>query len=184
MDRTYFREEVRKAMNRRSNKSHFTRLWLAKQLFLDPKTLNKYLSDPEYGDNGRPMGFPPRFGPSVAVPHLIYLVDATTGVLLQVSDAFCEELGYAREEVIGVSSTPLLRPGEDVRETEPEIVAAILELRDGKRDRVVFDQWVRARDGRRIWMRTVATWDPMKHAWLIDGEPFEPRPIQLPLRGG
>lgn len=181
MPPSMFREQVRRALGSRRKSQALTRKWLAGQIFLDPKTLNAYLADPDYGDNGQPLGFPPNLGNGVA--HLIYMVSTTTGDLLYVNDPFCEHLGYRRDEVIGMPAAPLLRPGEDIRTTEPEISCGMQELIQGKRNRFFFDQWLCARDGRKVWLHTVAMHDPMKYAWLLDCEPFSEMPLQLPLPG-
>lgn len=122
-------------------------------------------------------------GEPPAPPHLIYLVHGISGRFLQVNDAMCETLQYAHAELEGFNAGRLLRPGEDVRKSEPEITEAVMKVRRGEWECAEFDQWLQRRDGGRGWYRSIVTWDPMSEGWLIDAEPIAANKRRRGVRG-
>lgn len=118
---------------------------------------------------GEPVEVPePDALPTLQFQRPSFMV-ARDGTFLSVSDALCDLLGYARQELVGLLSGALLRPGEDLHETEPEIVDLMRQVREGPRAAADCDFWVVTRDRqRRLRLHATVTWQPTYDAWLMD----------------
>jgi PAS domain-containing protein len=106
--------------------------------------------------------------PHSGVRHL-FLLMSKEGLFLAVSDSLLHATGYTRAELIGMPVSVILRPREDLAQTEPDNFDAFMELMRGERDILenVRSHGI-AKNGRPVTCCSTVYWCPSKEAWLID----------------
>jgi len=160
MTKAQFRARIREIHEGQEGRP-YSRAFLAEQLELDPKTSNRYIDEYE-------VGWPPFAREDDG--WLVWTVSVQNGRLLHVNDRLCEVLEYDRLNILGLGSHQVFRPGENLFETEPELVELADQVRQGRLEKAEFATWLRAADGRRIDLRAEMTWDPTLEAYLISGQ--------------
>lgn len=81
------------------------------------------------------------------------IVASSDGKFVDVNPAFCDLIGYRREELVGRAILDLTHEND-----RAETRGIFEELRAGKRDRVSIEKRYLRKDGTEIWVHVVATW--------------------------
>jgi PAS domain-containing protein len=124
--------------------------------------------DTQHAEEPQQNELPLVSGARPGVRHM-FLLMSKEGLFLAVSDSLCEITGYTRAELLGVPVSGLMRPREDLAQTEPENYEAFMQLMRGERDILEnVRSHGRRKDGRPVAACSTIYWCPSKEAWLID----------------
>jgi PAS domain-containing protein len=105
-------------------------------------------------------------------PHLIRLTCSITpsGHIVSPNQMMTVALGYSREELEGATVGALLRPGENVRETESDIFRKFDAVRSGETARETFSSFMIAKGGARVEVTSSVAWNSLFERWDIVAE--------------
>jgi hypothetical protein len=110
--------------------------------------------------------------------HLIFTIDAE-GTFRSANAVTQQVFDYTEHELRGCAVLTLLRPNEDLKKTEPEMIEAHRSARERPGEWVDWHTWVRVREGR-VWLRGKVMWDAYRNLWSEDCVVVN-REAQLPM---
>lgn len=99
--------------------------------------------------------------------HLIFAI-TREGRFHAANAVTCTVLGYTERELRGMDVASIMRPGEELRKTEPEIADIHKRVIDNPGERLAWRSFAKTRWGHVVWLEAEVRWEPGSRIWVED----------------